>query len=316
MHRLAAIVTSFPFRLLVTVGLLSVIALTLDWAAVGDALDDGSWGWFAAGVAVLAGMLAIGAVRWHTLLLAAGLEVSLRQSFRAYWIGGFANNFLPTGFGGDAARTLVIARSGPALARTITAVFVDRASSIGCLLVVGVVAALLSNEVPADLELLIVVAAVAAAVGVAVVLVALRTRSPGRLLPERIRPWAREVRETLVGYERDTRLIVIVVALGFAFQAVAVTSTWMLARSLELDLSYALIAVVLPLVLVATLFPISLAGFGVREGSFIVLLDTVGVSAADATVLSLLTVVALALATLPGAVALLTSGERASLAES
>lgn len=316
MHRLASIATSLPFRVLVTVVLLTVIAVSLDWDAVGNALADGAWGWFAAGVGALAVMLAIGAVRWHRLLLAAGLEVGLPATARAYWIGGFTNNFLPTGFGGDAARTLSLARRGPELARTVTSVFVDRVSSIACLLVIGVLATLFSSSVPHDLELVIYAAGAAALMGAVAALLTLRAHRFVELLPERLKPWAAEVRETLLGYERDLGLILVVVALGFAFQFVAIASTWMLAKSLELDLSYALIAVVLPLVLVATLFPISLAGFGVREGSFIVLLDIAGVSAADATLLSLFTVVGLALASLPGGLALLSPGTRANLAES
>ena len=315
-RRLARIATSFPVRLLVTAVLLAVIGLTIDWNAVADSLKDGSWGWFAAGVGVLVVVLAIGALRWHVLLRGAQLEVTLWQSMRAFWIGGFANNFLPTSFGGDAARTLLVARGGPALARTATSVFVDRISSIACLLLVGLVAVLVaSDEVPSDLKALIGIVAAGALVALAVVFALLRAHRFVQLLPERLRPWAQEVRETLLGYERNAALIVGVIVLGVAFQVVAVLSTWMLARALDLDLSYALVAVVLPLVLVITLFPISIAGFGVREGAFVVLLDSAGVSSADATLLSLFTVVALALASLPGGLALLTPGTRTSVLE-
>ncbi len=315
LKRLRRIATSLPVRLLVTFGLLLVIAVSVDWDQVSERLSDGSWGWFAAGVGALATMLGLGALRWHALLRGAALDVSLWQSVRAYWIGAFANNFLPTGFGGDAARTLLVARGGPALARTITSVFVDRVSSIACLIVVGLVALILApGSIPPDLKVLIGVAAGAALVVGVVVLLILRGHRFAEVLPERLRPWAREVRETLLEYEHDLRLIIVVIALGLAFQVVAVFSTWMLARSLDLDLSYALLAVVLPLVLLVTLFPISIAGFGVREGAFVVLLDTAGVSSADATLLSLFTVVALMLATLAGAAGLLTSGTRTALA--
>jgi hypothetical protein len=84
-----------------------------------------------------------------------------------------------------------------------------------------------------------------------------------------------------------------------------VLASWILARAIDLDLSFSLLAVVSPLVIVATLIPISIAGFGVREGGYVALLATAGVSAPDATLLSLLSVATLAIATLPGAVALL-----------
>jgi uncharacterized membrane protein YbhN (UPF0104 family) len=175
--------------------------------------------------------------------------------------------------------------------------------------------ALAPGEIPSDLEALLGLVSIAALIGLVVVIALLRAHRFVQLLPERLRPWAQEVRETLLGYERNAGLIAAVLVLGFAFQVVAVVSTWMLARALDLDLSYALVAVVLPLVLVITLFPISIAGFGVREGAFVVLLDSAGVSSADATLLSLFTVVALALASLPGGLALLTPGTRTSVLE-
>ena len=45
----------------------------------------------------------------------------------------FANNFLPTGFGGDAARALVIARAAPSTARAVASVVVDRFTALACL---------------------------------------------------------------------------------------------------------------------------------------------------------------------------------------
>ena len=83
---------------------------------------------------------------------------------------------------------------------------------------------------------------------------------------------------------------------------------------LGLDLDLALIAVVVPLVLIATALPISIGGFGVREGSYVALLADVGVSAGDATLLSLLSAAAMAIASLPGGLVLLVGYERPQLA--
>jgi glycosyltransferase 2 family protein len=313
---MTAVATSFPVRLLVTAALLTAIALTVDWEQVGDRLADGSVGWFAGAVAVLVLALGFGAVRWHLLLRSSGLKVSAWQTGRAYAIGLFANNFLPTSFGGDAARGFLVARGGTALVRALTSVLVDRGSAIACLIAIGIGAfAVASAEVPDDLGWLLVVVGVLAAAAVALVPVLARARRLRALLPQRLRPHAREVRDTVLAYGRDRRLVASVAVLGLAYQALTVASLAMVARAIELDLSFALAAVVLPLVLVVTLIPISIAGFGVREGGFVVLLDQAGFSAADATLLSLLSVAAMAIATSPGALALLSSSERASVLE-
>ena len=85
---------------------------------------------------------------------------------------------------------------------------------------------------------------------------------------------------------------------------ISIGSLWCLAEALDLGISPAILAVVAPIVLITTLAPISVAGLGVREGTYVVLLAEVGVSSADATLLSLFSVVALAIASLPGGVAI------------
>ncbi len=65
-------------------------------------------------------------------------------------------------------------------------------------------------------------------------------------------------------------------------------SVWRSRRSL---------AAVLPLVLVATLLPLSIGGLGIREGSIVLLLTQAGVDTSDAAVISLLSLAALTLAT-------------------
>jgi glycosyltransferase 2 family protein len=164
---------------------------------------------------------------------------------------------------------------------------------------------------------LVPLAAVSAAgiVVVAITVSALRRGGLAHRLPERARPWVAQVAAALRAYLDDRRLLAMVVVLGLAFQALIVLATWALAETLGLGLSLALLAVVIPLVLIATALPISIGGFGVREGSYVALLAGAGVSSADATLLSLLSAAAMALASLPGGlVLLLAHGDRPQLA--
>jgi glycosyltransferase 2 family protein len=295
-------------RTLVTLVLLGVVALQVDWGTAADRLRAGEWGWFAAAVALLAAALVIGALRWHLLLEAARVPSAWLATLRAYGIGVFSNNFLPTAVGGDAARAWIVGRSGPALVRALSSVAVDRGTNIACLLPLGWAAVAVDRQaVPGALVAALAAVTAGGVLGaVGLLLATLRGGGPlARLLPGRLRGWAREGRGTLLAYVRDPVLLGRVLALGLAYQALAVTSTWLSTRALELHLPLALIAVTVPLVLALTLIPLSIAGFGVREGGFVVLLGEAGVSATDATLLSLLSVAALALSSLPGALAMI-----------
>jgi uncharacterized protein (TIRG00374 family) len=304
-RRLIALITSLPGRIVISVALMAAVASSIDWDAVADRLSGAAWGWFALGVFLVVLALVVGLARWQALLHHVDLRSPLGSTARAYSIGIFSNNFLPTGFGGDVVRAWLIGRSGRPLARAFTSVGADRTVALVTLFVLGWVGlAFVPVDVPEKLVTPFVIASILGAVVATFAVITLRRRGLSRFLPELLRPWASEVAACLRIYGRSHRLQAEVLALSLVFQALMLCSTYVLARALQLEISPVVLAVVVPLVLLATLMPISVAGFGVREGAYVLLLGELGVSASDATLLSLFTVSALAIASLPGGVAI------------
>lgn len=303
---------SIWFRLAVTAGLLGVVLVEVDWHTAARHFTADDWPWLAGAVATLELAFLVGALRWFRLLRGAEIDIAPGETLRAYMIGMFSNNFLPTGFGGDATRAIIVGRARSQLSRAGTSVIADRVASVACLVVIGWIAlAADPGAVPTSLILGFLAVSVAGTLGAVVVawLLVAGARHPLKdRLPRRVRASAREIRGTLAGYLRQPAVLTWTFLLGLVFQTLTVGATWLIARSLGIDLSFALLAVVAPVVLLATVLPISVAGFGVREGSYVVLLSAAGVSTTDATLLSLLTGASLAAASLVGAVALLLPG--------
>src|SRR5438067_2557097 len=131
---------SLSFRAAASVALLGLVFLQVDWRTAGERVAGSEWPWFAAAVCLVEAAFLVGAVRWYWLLRGAGVELSFGPALRAYMIGMFSNNFLPTGFGGDAARALIAGRSGSRLVRVATSVVVDRVSSVLCLVLLAWIA--------------------------------------------------------------------------------------------------------------------------------------------------------------------------------
>ena len=96
--------------------------------------------------------------------------------------------------------------------------------------------------------------------------------------------------------------------MSLLFQALIAMQLVMLARAIEVDLPFATAAVALAIVTIITLIPLSIGGFGLREGSYVVLLGTASIAATDATLVSVLSVAALLFASLPGAYLLARGG--------
>jgi uncharacterized membrane protein YbhN (UPF0104 family) len=286
--------------------MIGIVLSQLDLRVALTRVEEGDWKWFALAGIVLFAALVVGAVRWHLFLEAAGLARSLAQTTRVYAIGAFANSFLPSGFGGDALRAWLAGSPGTRGLAAVTVV-VDRATMLAAALVFAWLA-LAGNPDAVPGTLIQTLAALTVAVVAAGLVITVVFRASVRSsswLPARLAPWiaksARPARACFRGSAAWTTAV-----LGLCYEALAVLSVWLVARSVDLDLPFSLLAVVVPIVLVVTAVPISLGGLGVREGSYVVLLHQAGVSTTDAALLSLSSTVLFALVTLPGAFALLT----------
>jgi glycosyltransferase 2 family protein len=310
LRRLAA---TWWIRALVTVGLLALVASRVDFGDASKRLSGGSSGWLVAAVVALFASFLVAAVRWHILLRAASVDVPLADACRIYLIGAFTTNFLPSQVGGDATRAWLAGSTGNRV-RAATTVVVDRASGLGCLILMAWAFCLAPpGEIPRALVVALTAATIVAVIaGLVAGLVLRGSRRIGRWFPERAGAWAGEARlavRTAIQWPVLWRVIV----LGVGFQALVVLSAWFIVGALGLDIPLAIVVVTLPPVLILAAAPVSIAGYGVREGSFVVLLAHAGVNATDATLLSLMTAVTFAIASLPGGLLLLRRSSRRSV---
>ena len=285
-------------RVLVSALLLGAVLAYADVDQIAEALRTGDWGWFAAAVVLVAVCAVVGAVRWRLLLHYADIDVTYRRAIRAFAASLLLNNVLPTSMGGDAARAWLVGRESGRLLRAAAATLADKATSVLCLFVVAWIAVAVDPEtVPRSVVAVLfwVTAGLAAALVVAV-LVAASVRPVVRRLPERLAAMIRETWEMLRIWGGSPRMIAGLFALGVLYQALAVATLVLVAKTVKVELSFALAAASGAIVVVAMLVPISIGGLGVREGGFVLLLGEAGIDGADATVVSLLGVASIVVA--------------------
>ncbi len=295
---------SLPVRVGVTLSLLGLVAAQIDWSRMGSRVSHGQPLYFLAAVGLVLGALTVGAYRWLRLLRGADLDVGVRSLARIYAVATFSNTFLPTSVGGDVTRTLLVARRGSLLTRAAVSVIVDRLGGLAGLLGMAWLAfAFQSATVPNGARVFLAWVTAAVVVGALLVGTAVY-RSPRlarAIVPQRFRSHAVEIRGLLRRYAGEPWTLFVLFTTSLTYQALISLQLVMLGDSIGVHLAYATAAVVLALVTVVTLIPISIGGFGVREGSYVVLLGGASIGATDATLISILSVAALFIASLPGA---------------
>jgi len=271
--------------------LLGVILWNVDLQRVFDAMSRTDLRLFLVASSFHVGGVAIRALRWRGLLAARGCTVSLGTLSHIILVGNFANNFLPTSFGGDAYRGLAVGKPCGGLSLGMTSVVVDRL--LGLLALLGLASLALGigvGEEVATGPIWIVLAGGGAAILVPIALlrrgrwIRLIQAIPARGLRGRVERFG----AALANYGSERRALIVGFLWSVALQAIIILQFYIFALALGLDLSLVVFAVFIPVILVLLMLPISVGGLGVREGLFVVFFSTVAVSAAQALALSLL----------------------------
>lgn len=235
------------------------------------------------GAAVLLYLLGQGlsAVRWFLLGRAVGLYRPFGDYARFYAIGMFFNLFGPSTLGGDAVRVMYLGRGQRRLLAAGSVLF-DRMSGLAMLVALAAVTqAVYHPRLPRALATSVTTVGLLLFVG--------WVAAPWliRVLPreQRLRRW---VEKELAPFWRDGSLLAWTAALSVVFHLSQVTVQYLLGRSIGAALPFWYCLVFHPLVVLATALPVSLGGFGVREGGYVLLLGRIGIAPSEAVVLSLM----------------------------
>lgn len=224
--------------------------------------------WLAVAFAALHGQTMLSAWRWRLTAGALGMPMSPGHAAREYYVAQAVNQTLPGGVIGDAARA-VRARGDAGLPRAAGAVVLERMAGQGALVAVlgvGLLVAMAVGSVPPSLLMPAAVIPLGAAI-LALAFWAMRRRP-------RVAPIWQGAARALLAPGLGPRQI----ALSFAIVALNLAAFAAAARATGTPLDPSAVLVVIPLVLFAMLLPLSIGGWGWREGAAAALFPFVGAS--------------------------------------
>src|SRR5882757_1549271 len=276
-------------KILVSAALLYLALRKVSFYDLVSRFDVASLGWIGLAIATTFLQIFVGALRWRLISTDCGAPLVTTQAFRFNLIGAFFNQTLPSSIGGDAVRLWLVARGGAGWRAATYSIFVDRAIGLIALAVI-VVASLpwslrLITDPHGQSALLVVdFAALAAGVGF-LVLGALPWPWLKRWwVTHHIHACAVIANRVLFSRDRGPKIAM----LSLMVHVLAVVIAWCVVQSIAAPVLFSQVFQLVPPVMLITMLPISIAGWGVREATMGLAFGYAGLMANEGVNMSLL----------------------------
>ena len=286
----------FLLRLAATALILTLILRSINLSQVLNVLKQTRLDYLAAALLLQFSSTAVSAYRWQLIMQNLQFGQNFAFYWRSYFKGMFFNQGLPTSIGGDAVRMLDVAKLGFRKRDALYGVMVDRIIGLGALLSLTLLAYLLSpNLLPKPVHrpiLMIISLGAAGFFGIYIIhYFTWLNRFPKLTVINTI---AQRLHQAL----SFRRILLVIASLLIPFLALLgfFATGWALGLEYSLMTYFALV----PPALVLTVVPISVAGWGVREGALVSLFSLIGADKTAVLMMSLLYGFTLIIVSLPG----------------
>src|SRR5437868_2815031 len=255
-------------RILVSLALLYLALRGINFAAIQSRLSQINVGWIALALLITVVQIFLGALRWREISERCQAPLTDLQAFRYNMIGAFFNQTLPSSIGGDAMRLWLVNRTGAGWRAATYSILTDRAVGMIALALIIVASLPWSYGMIADSKgrLALVLVDFAALLG-----------GLGFLLLGRLPwPWLKHwwgthhihacsviANRVLFGRVHGPKVAV----LSLLVHVLAVVIAWCVVQSIAAPVLFGQIFQLVPPVMLITMLPISIAGWGVREAT-------------------------------------------------
>ncbi len=270
MTRKLSRVLSTAAKAAVTLLLLALLFRKIDYAATLRHLRDISPQTAVISLVVLNAGIALANARWRIILQSMGRTFTNWYLFRLNLVGQFFNQALPSTVGGDGMRVWLLYRGGCSFAEAINSVLIDRVTGFAVLGLMSL------YGLPTLVERMFAIPKGQTITGIVVLIMALGgvfyvlAREHTRLAKFRVgRFVAQIIADTLLLAARpgDSAKIIL---LSIGAQISAFVVVWLILRDLGAEVSFVGVIIVAPVVLLLLVAPVSIAGWGLREGLFVI----------------------------------------------
>ncbi len=288
-------------KIVVSAVLLSWLIFSINWAELRDVFSTAEPGWlFLAGVFVVFSLV-VSVEKWSRVLISQGIKLSWYQLWKIYWIGIFFNNFLPSSIGGDGIRICLVGRSTSNMAGAASSVVIERLLAAIGLALTGLLAGLSagsSRQVNWIFILLIIIS-----IGLLFFLIFGRVPAWIDKKTGKISVFVHGFLSHGQALRGQRKMMIKVGFLSVFFQLTVVAVNYAIFHSLHVyTLGWWDLVYIIPAISAIAMIPVGINGYGIREGAYVVLLNSYGVAGSAALAASLLFAVLVSFCSLYGGI--------------
>jgi len=245
--------------------------------------------WIGMAIAVTFLQIFVISVRWREISAECAAPLELGRATRYNVIGTFFNQTLPSAIGGDAVRLWLVARAGAGWRAATYSVFVDRAIGLIALAIVIVAGLPWSYQLITDIQgrsalLLIDFAALAGGLGFMIFGALNWPWLKSWWATQHIHACAVITNRVLLSRSKGP----LIATLSLLVHVLTVVLAWCVVRSIDAPVSFGQVFLLIPPVMLITMLPISIAGWGLREASMGLAFGFAGLAANEGINVSLL----------------------------
>jgi uncharacterized membrane protein YbhN (UPF0104 family) len=230
----------------------------------------------------------VSAWRWMVLSRRAGAEISYTTAFKFFMLSQFYNQALPSFIPGDACRVWGAARSG-GVQRATVGVLLDRLVTLMALAFLACLSlGLLGFRGRGETMLLPLLAltGMVAGFGIVTAFVVARDRL-ALLLPAKAVDLVTSAGQAIQDVFHSGQVPVLF-AVSLFIHGLSIATIYVLAESIQLPITLWETGIAVPVVMLAAQIPVTVNGWGVREGMMILVLAGFGIGRTEAATLSVI----------------------------
>lgn len=284
---------------------LSLLVFLVSYVGISDVfsqLHDPDYIYLTLFILVTYPLIWVSCKKWMLFIPEGSEAPSLHTLMRYYTVSYFANLFLPSTLGGDAARSFKLGKRLKNQVDALTATFLERLSGLLAMVIIALVVVLSGASTVNDFKLPIIFVALGV-IGLSWVFMSSRGIDLFFYLSSALIP-LRSSEESSQSFlsrllakvyamrpvlEKSKHVFWRSLAWSFVFHLLTVVNTYFAARTIGWEtVSFLDLCLVVPLVLLVSMIPLTPGGIGVQEGAFVYLLKSIGASPSEALSVALI----------------------------